>query len=145
MRTKRRWRCLTSGAGKTHRACPWGYCTTGFEREQLVVFDFAENCAGKHPAQFLRAADGTPWRRTLVCDDYSGYKALFAPGVTEGGCPPHARRKFHKLWVNYNSAVGEHALALFGKLYEVEREVADLDATERLRIRPAKARPAADA
>lgn len=136
---------LDPGAGKTHRAYLWSYCTTGFESEQLVVFDFAESRAGKHPAQFLQAADGKPWRGTLVCDDYSGYKALFASGVTEGGCLAHARRKFHELWVNHKSQVGEHALGLFGKLYEVEREVADLDADDRLRIRQAKARPAADA
>jgi transposase len=136
---------LDPGAGKTHRAYLWSYCTTGFEREQLVVFDFAESRAGKHPAQFLQAADGKPWHGTLVCDDYSGHKALLASGVTEGGCLAHARRKFHELWVNHKSPVGEHALALFGKLYEVEREVADLDAQERLRIRQAKARPAADA
>jgi transposase len=136
---------LDPGAGKTHRAYLWSYCTTGFEREQLVVYDFAESRAGRHPAQFLQAADGTPWRGTLVCDDYSGYKALFASGVTEGGCLAHARRKFHELWVNNKSTVGEQALAMFGKLYEVEREVADLSSDERLRIRQAKARPAADA
>jgi transposase len=80
-----------------------------------------------------------------VCDDYSGYKALFASGVTEAGCLTHAGRKFHELWVNQKSFVGEQALALFGRLYEVEREVAGLDGERRRCIRQEKARPIADA
>jgi transposase len=136
---------LDPGAGRTHRAYLWSYCTTGFEQRQLVVFDFAESRAGRHPAQFLQTTGGTAWRGTLVCDDYSGYKALFAAGVTEGGCLAHARRKFHELWVHHKSVVGEQALAMFGQLYEIEREVAELDPTERLQIRRTKARPVADA
>jgi transposase len=136
---------LDPGAGKTHRAYLWSYCTPGLQDERLVVFDFAESRAGRHPMEFLRHPGAHAWRGTLVCDDYSGYKALFAQGVTEAGCLAHARRKFHELWVNHKSTLAEQALALFGSLYEVEREVADLAADERLRIRQAKAKPAADA
>lgn len=135
---------LAPGAGKTHRAYLWSYCTSSYEREQLVVFDFAESRAGRHAAQFLQASD-QPWRGTLVCDDYSGYKALFAQGMTEGGCLAHARRKFHELWANHKSTIAQQALELFGALYEVEREVGELTADERLRIRQAKAKPVADA
>lgn len=135
---------LDPGAGKTHRAYLWSYCTSGYEPERLVVFDFAESRAGRHAAQFLQGAGG-PWRGTLVCDDYSGYKALFAQGVTEGGCLAHARRKFHELWANHKSTLAQQALQLFGRLYEVEREVAELGSDERLRIRKANAAPVADA
>jgi len=136
---------LDPGAGKTHRAYLWSYCTPGLQDERLVVFDFAESRAGRHPMEFLGHPGERAWRGTLVCDDYSGYKALFAQGVTEAGCLAHARRKFHELWVNHKSTLAEQALALFGRLYEVEREVADLPADERLRLRQAKAKPAADA
>jgi transposase len=136
---------LDPGAGKTHRAYLWSYCTPGLQGQRLVVFDFAESRAGRHPMEFLGHPGERAWRGTLVCDDYSGYKALFAQGVTEAGCLAHARRKFHELWVNHKSTLAEQALALFGRLYEVEREVADLASDERLRIRQAKARPAADA
>jgi transposase len=60
---------------------------------------------------------------SLVCDDFSGYKACFELGVTEAGCMAHARRKFHDLWANHGSQVGEQALKFFIQLYEVEREV----------------------
>ena len=65
--------------------------------------------------------------------------------MTEAGCLAHARRKFHELWANHKSAVGEQALALFARLYEVEREVADLPDDERMRIRQDKGKPIADA
>jgi transposase len=136
---------LDPGAGKTHRAYLWSYCTPGLQDERLVVFDFAESRAGRHPMEFLGHPGERAWCGTLVCDDYSGYKALFAQSVTEAGCLAHARRKFHELWANHKSTLAEQALALFGRLYEVEREVADLASEERLRIRQEKAKPAADA
>ena len=51
---------------------------------KAVIFDFAESRAGRHAEQFLDR-----WRGTLVCDDYSGYKALIRSGVTEAGCMAH--------------------------------------------------------
>ena len=75
----------------------------------------------------------------------SGYKALFPKGIIAAGCLAHARRKFHELWANHKSAIAEQALKLFGKLYEVEEKVRDLDADERRRWRQLEARPVADA
>jgi transposase len=56
----------------------------------------------------------------------------------------HARRKFHELWANHGSQVGEQALKFFGQLYEVERSVAEVDSGARLQARKT-ARPVADA
>lgn len=136
---------LDPGARKTHRAYLWTYCSTVLQPTRLVVFDFADSRAGKHAAQFLGHSGESAWRGTLVCDDFSGYKALFASGVTEAGCLAHARRKFHELWANHQSAIGEQALALFRKLYEVEREAAELDGDRRRRVRQEKAKPVAAA
>ena len=85
------------------------------------------------------------WQGSLVTDDFSGYKACFELGVTEAGCMAHARRKFHELWANHGSSIGEQALKFFGKLYEVEREVKDLNPDDRKAIRQQQSRPIADA
>jgi transposase len=130
---------LKPGNGKTHRAYLWSYCSTAMSAMKAVVFDFAETRAGRHAEQFLG-----DWRGTLVCDDYSGYKALFRQGVIEAGCMAHARRKFHELYANHKSQIAEEALKLFGALYELERQVQELDATERRELRQRLARPAAD-
>jgi hypothetical protein len=130
---------LKPGNKKTHRAYLWAYAAGAFEDLKAVVYDFAETRGGKHANAFLGE-----WRGRLVCDDYSAYKHLFTLGVTEAGCLAHARRKFFDLHVNHNSQVGEAALKFFVQLYEVEREVGDLDDDRRRQIRQAKAKPVAD-
>ncbi len=112
-----------------------------------MVFDFADSRGGQH-ARDLLGLPGTPgkpaWQGKLVCDDFAGYKACFELGVIEAGCMAHARRKFHELWANHGSQVGEQALKFFGQLYEVERAAVNADSQARLEARRA-ARPLADA
>jgi transposase len=131
---------LKPGHGATHRAYLWSYCTTKFNPMKAAVFDFTESRAGRHADQFLAG-----WRGTLVCDDYSGYKAIFKLGISEAGCMAHARRKFHELWANHKSEIAGEALKLFGRLYDIEREVQDFDSDRRRMIRQQQGRPAADA
>ncbi|HSV52487.1 MAG TPA: IS66 family transposase [Burkholderiaceae bacterium] len=136
---------LKPGNRKTHRAYLWSYCTTSYNPTRAVVFDFADSRGGQHARAFLGLPGESGWHGKLVCDDFSGYKACFEMGVTEAGCLAHARRKFHELWVNHHSTIGEQALKFFIQLYDVEREVRELGAPERKRIRKEQSRPLADA
>jgi len=139
---------LKPGLGKTHRAYLWSYCTTSFNPIKAVVFDFADSRGGQHVRDFLGlpgTRDKPAWQGKLVSDDFSGYKACFELGVTEVGCMAHARRKFHELWANHGSAIGEQALKYFVQLYEVEREAAEADTDARLEARRRRSRPVADA
>ena len=131
---------LKPGQGKTHRAYLWAYAPEAFEDLRAVIYDFTESRAGQHARDFLG-----DWRGTLVCDDFSGYKASFALGVTEAGCLAHARRRFVDLQATSKSLIAETAVRFFAQLYEVEREVRTLDADERRRIRQVRARPLANA
>ncbi|WP_189662982.1 IS66 family transposase, partial [Pseudomonas amygdali] len=81
------------------------YCTTPFSALKAVVYDFSPSRAGEHARNFL----GT-WNGKLVCDDFAGYKAGFAQGITEIGCMAHARRKFFDLHVANKSQLAEQAL-----------------------------------
>ena len=138
---------LKPGNGKTHRAYLWSYCTTRYNPTKAVVFDFADSRAGQHARDFL----GLPGNETAGTASWSATTTqrlqgtASTMGVTEAGCLAHARRKFFDLWVNHKSQVAEEALKFFVQLYEVEREVHDLDPDERRRIRQSKARPVADA
>jgi transposase len=139
---------LKPGNKKTHKAYIWTYCTTSYDALKAVVFDFAEGRGGQYVRGFLNldaSAGKEGWHGKLVCDDFSGYKACFELGVTEVGCLAHARRKFHELWANHGSQVGEGALKFFQQLYDVEREVKDLLPDERGRIRKAKSEQVAQA
>jgi transposase len=136
---------LKPGKGKTHRAYMWSWCTTQFHRIKAVVFDFAETRGGQNARDFLRLGTDAGWKGSLVVDDFSGYKACFELGVTEVGCMAHARRKFHELWANHQSKVGEQALKFFQALYDVERDAARLDIEARKTQRQEHAKPVADA
>ena len=130
---------LAPGKGKTHRAYLWAYSTTQFSDLKAVIYDFAESRAGEHARAFLGE-----WRGKLTCDDYGGYKASFQSGVTETGCLAHARRKFFDLLVKHQSELAEPALRYFGALYEIERDVAELEPDRRRLVRQERARPIAD-
>lgn len=131
---------LAPGKGKTHRAYLWAYSATQFADLKAVIYDFTDSRAGEHARAFLGE-----WRGKLVCDDYGGYKAGFENGIIEIGCLAHARRKFFDLHVKHQSELAEPALRYFGALYEVERDVTELDPDRRRAIRQERARPIADA
>lgn len=138
---------LKPGNKKTHKAYIWTYCTTSFNATRAVVFNFAETRGGENVRGFLRQ-DGTgeqAWRGTLVTDGFSGYKASFERGVTEAGCVAHARRKFHELWANHASKVGQQALRYFQVLFRIEEDIAAATAKERRRVRQRKSRRVAAA
>ena len=125
--------------GKTHRAYLWAYTPGRHEDLKAVVYDFCESRAGKHAGAFLNG-----WRGTLLVDDFAGYKQLMGEHITEAACWAHARRKFFELHAANKSQIAEQALVQIGQLYEVERQVANVDGPERLRMRQQHSRPIAD-
>ena len=131
---------LKPGNKKTHRAYLWAYAPGAFEKLKAVVYDFCESRAGEHARTFLG-----DWTGALVCDDFAGYKQSFTLGILEAGCLAHSRRKFFDLHVSNKSQIAEQALQYIAQLYAVEREVKNLHADERLKIRQARSKPLADA
>ena len=143
---------LAPGKGKTQRAYLWAYAAARSESIKGVVYDFTPGRSGEHARVFLghdaerRERDQKPWTGHLVCDDFSGYKALFELGVTEVGCMAHARRKFVELHSANKSSIAGTALELFGQLYRVERDIQDLeDPAKRLEQRRNRSGPIAKA
>jgi len=136
---------LKPGNKKTHKAYIWTYCTTTFNPTKAVVFNFAETRSGENVREFLGQKGEHPWKGKLVTDGFSGYKATFERGVTEVGCGAHARRKFHELWANHGSKVGEQALRYFQVLFRIEDDIANCAPEERRRIRQRKSRRVAAA
>lgn len=129
---------LDPGAGKTARAYLFAYCAT--DGPPITIFDFCVSRSGEHAKRFLGS-----FRGHLVVDDYAGYKALFAQGVTEVGCWAHIRRLFFELHAAKASAHAEPALRHIAELYRIEAQVNGLDPPERLAQRQREARPVLDA
>ena len=69
---------------------------------------------------------------TLLTDGYAAYSKL--PGVTHAGCMAHARRKFEES-LDTSPAIAAQAIALIGKLYEIENECKLLDDDARRAVR----------
>jgi transposase len=119
---------LDPGAGKTKRAYLFVYRNTA--SHPIVLFDYGPTRAGKHAAAFLG-----DWKGALMVDDYAGYKALFAQGVTELGCWAHARRKFFDAHAASGSPLAKEAIELIGELYAIDTALRHLDHDQRYRER----------
>lgn len=76
-----------------------------------------------------------------MVDDFGGYKALFADGVTELGCLAHARRKYFELNAAEPNSIAQEALCRIAALYAIEAEGRDLDIEARTRLRQEQAQP----
>lgn len=116
---------LEPGTGKTRRSYLSVY-RSGIG-PPLVVFDFCTSRSGEHARRFLGDYHGA-----LMVDDYAGYKASFAQGVTELACWAHARRKFVDQHKASGSAVAREAIERIALLYRIEAQAKDMAAEERL-------------
>lgn len=124
--------------GKTHKAYIWSYCTPSTNPVKAVVFEFSETRSGENVRDFLRLDTPCAWRGTLVTDGFSGYSACVDKVVTSAQCMAHSRRKFHELWANHGSKVGEQALRFYQALFRIERQAEQLASEERQRLRQRK-------
>jgi transposase len=128
---------LDPGKGKTKRAYLWAYRSNDLSGSPpKVVFDYQISRSGQHAANYLQ-----DWRGTLMVDDYSGYKALFANGVREIGCWAHARRKFFELHATGGHPVAAEALQRIARLYAIEEQAKDQTSLQRLQLRTQQSLP----
>jgi transposase len=129
---------LAPGTGKTHRAYVWVYRSAA---TPAVVFDYCASRAGAHARDFLQ-----DWSGTLLTDDFSGYKALYAQGqVVEAGCWAHVRRKFFEAHKLVGSAIAQEALERIGALYAIEQDIREHSPDERTTLRQQRSQPLLDA
>ncbi|MDT8442562.1 MAG: IS66 family transposase, partial [Desulfuromonadales bacterium] len=115
----------------------------GPPNERLLVYHYAQSRAASVPTDLLDGFSGV-----LMVDGYAGYGgACEAHGITRLGCWAHARRKFFdaaKLQPKGKTGRPDQALALIGKLYQVERQARAMDPGARHALRQEQARPVVD-
>jgi transposase len=131
-------RQLDPGQGKTRQAYLWAYRSNQYDDgPPIIVFDYQSGRAGAHARAFLQG-----WCGHLMVDDYAGYKALFASGVTELACLAHVRRKFFELHAANGSPIAAEALQRIAALYAIEQQATGMASAERLQLRQRHAKPA---
>ena len=112
--------------GRNHQAYEFQYSRPGGP----VVFDFCMSRAREGPAEFLAGYGGI-----LQCDGYQGYEKIGAPGMVRAGCLAHVRRKFaNALKIDPQDREAAAVLLLMGKLYAVEKEARETEATDEQRL-----------
>lgn len=111
--------------------------------QRLRVYHYEASRSGDVPVARLEGFKGA-----LMADGYSGYGAACRDhGITRLGCWAHARRKFFdaaKLQPKGKTGRPDQALALIGKLYQIERQAQELGAAKRHRLRQDKSQPIID-
>ncbi len=121
----------------------WLY-RTGREGPPIVLYDYQQTRASKHPRRFLEAFQGY-----LHVDGYAGYNGL--PNVTLVGCWAHARRKFTEALkalpesASTSAVKAKEGLAFCNQLFEIERNLKDASPEERYEIRLERSQPVLDA
>ena len=108
---------LQPGAGKTKQAYLFAYRSAGPHAPAITVFDFCTSRSGEHARRFLG-----DWQGALMVDDFAGYKAGFAQGITELACLAHIRRKFFELHERQASTLTGPPLASIAQLYRIEAD-----------------------
>ena len=109
----------------------WLYRTGKEAKQQLILYDYQETREAKHPIAFLGGFKGY-----LHTDGYSGYHNL-SPDIRVVGCLAHARRNFTDAVDAIRNEEKRSAspamigIAFFDKLFEIERNIADLQPDER--------------
>lgn len=122
----------------------WQY-RTGHGLTPIILFDYQQTRASKHPKAFLKDFKGY-----LHTDGYAGYNGL--PNVTLVGCWAHARRQFAdaikvmpaKTSNTSKLTIAEEGLQFCNKLFSIEKALKKKEPEERKEERLEKSQPVLD-
>ena len=119
----------------------WVYCS-GTDSpndnaiKNIVLYDYQVSRAGSCAVDYLNGFEGY-----LQADGYAGYEQVDAELI---GCMAHARRKFVDAQTaepKNKSGRANLAVRKIAKLYRIEKEIKDLPANEKFKIRQEKSKP----
>lgn len=121
----------------------WLYRTSGDAAHPIVLYEYQPDRKAVRPQAFLKDFKGY-----LHADGYDGYHKL-PESITVVGCWAHVRRKFDEALKALPANGRENSLALVGKrfcdrLFELEREAAELSPKKRYEKRSETSKPLAE-
>ncbi len=132
-----------AGKSPQSKSYMWLYRTSGDAEYPIVLYEYQPDRKKEHPAVFLH-----PFSGYLHTDGYDGYHNL-PVGVVVVGCWAHLRRKFHEALKGLPRKDWEGSNALRGReycdrLFDLERDFAQLKPQERFQKRMEVAKPVLD-
>ena len=130
----------TPGKKPTSNSYMWVQ-TGGPPGQPVVLFDYDPSRSAQVPVRLLH-----DYRGFLMTDGYDGYNQLArTDGIEHMACWAHVRRRFVeavKVQPKGRRGLADEAVAMVGKLYDVERDCKDADDPERLLARQKHSVPA---
>jgi transposase len=115
--------------------CRRGHFFVLLGADKHVLFRYSKEHTSEAIQKFLSGYQGY-----VVADAHSIYDALYRRGCTEVGCMAHARRYFFRA-LDSDPQRARVALALIGKLFKIERDIAAAARGKRERVRREKSAP----
>lgn len=130
------------GREATNKSYMWLYRTGRFDTP-IVLYNYQTTRASKHPNQFLNRFNGY-----LHTDGYIGYQNI--DNVTLVGCWAHARRYFNdalsvRTKETRTTSLPSVGLNFCNKLFQIEREIANLSYEKQFQIRQTRSQEVLDA
>ncbi|WP_445683447.1 IS66 family transposase [Sporosarcina sp. FSL K6-6792] len=133
------------GRPTTSKSYMWLY-RTGCDVPAIVLYDYQQTRAAKHPKAFLSGFEGF-----LHVDGYQGYNDI--PKVKLVGCWAHARRKFDEALTTLPAeaknketpCAAEEGFQFCNQLFAIERKLKDVSPDERQKERFERSQPVLDA
>jgi transposase len=123
-------------AGRAPQTDSWLWCYRSGHDPPIILFEYTETRAGKHPQAYLEGFEGY-----LLTDGLSAYEQIGAATTrpTLVGCWSHARRYFHDLVKarpkTAPPGLADEALTYIGALFHWERRWTEVDAERRRVLR----------
>ena len=135
------------GRNPSSESFMWVACSGILEGHRGVYFKYDQSRSSKTAENFWKGYKGI-----LETDGYAGYNNI--PSVTHAECWAHARRYFLDSIPAYErkknpevspSSLGFKGVSYCNKLFDIEREIAELKPEEKLKVRQEKSKPVVDA
>ena len=131
------------GKSAQQKSYMWMYRTSGDTNKAIVLYEYQPDRKWERPETFLKGFGGY-----LHADGYDGYHNLPA-NITVVGCWAHMRRKFDEALKVLPEKDREGCGAMVGKrycdrLFEIERELAEMKPAERHQKRSELSKPIVD-
>ena len=112
----------------------------GSPEKDIILFDYDISGGGAVAKRLMQDFAGA-----LQADAHRGYRALEKEKILLLGCMMHARRRFHKAWLEVKKQPGlaENALGMFKRLYKFEEayKLQNLSPEQRHQARLAEVKP----
>ena len=129
------------GKEATSKSYMWVYSSIKESEHPIKIFEYKPDRSATNPQNFLKGFKGT-----TITDGYHGYSNI--DGVINAYCWAHVRRRFYDALPSDlkdgTNTLAKEAIDKIAKLFVIEKEINELSASEKVKVRQEKSKPFID-